>query len=411
MTTSTKEIPKTGSNMYVAPYQAKENRLVKNSILVDLFSDDVDSEKHAHSWNDGVITKRSTCVAEGTKTYTCKTCGDTYEEVIPVDKNTHVAIAVLSAKAATCTATGLTEGKQCNDCKTVLTAQKTIPALSHSFGNWTTTKVATVVATGVQTRTCSRCGQKETRVLAKLPSSGSLNATNFPLKVKQSATLKINGMAAGDRVASWKSANTTIATVDGNGKVTGKKKGNTTITATLASGRVLTATVKVQTGNVKTTGITVNTRNVTLSQNQSFQLTFVVAPFTSKDKLSYKTANKKIATVSGNGKITAKKAGKTTITVKSGKKSVKVTVNVIGVKTTGLSVNTTQLNLKVKKKAIIKAYVTPKNSSEKVTYKSSNKKIATVDAKGKVTAKKAGIATITVTSGSKSVKVNVTVTK
>ena len=46
MTTSTKEIPKTGSNMYVAPYQAKENRLVKNSILVDLFSDDVDAEQN-----------------------------------------------------------------------------------------------------------------------------------------------------------------------------------------------------------------------------------------------------------------------------------------------------------------------------------------------------------------------------
>ena len=408
-------------------------------------------DTHVHSYVSAITTP-ATCVDKGIRTYTCK-CGDSYTEEIPVDKNNHknvitlpakeatctkagltagskceacntiitkqievpvkghANIVTLPAKAATCTATGLTEGKQCNDCKTVLTAQKTIPALGHSFENWTITKAATVVATGVQTRTCSRCGHKETRAIAKLPSSGSLNATNFPLKVKQSATLKINGMAAGDRVVSWKSGNTAFATVDANGKITGKKKGNTTITATLASGRVLTATVKVQTAAVKTTGITVNTRNVTLAQNQSFQLASVVAPFTSKDKLSYKTANKKIATVSGNGKITAKKAGKTTITVKSGKKSVKVTVNVIGVKTTGLSVNATQLNLKVKKKATIKANVTPKNTSEKVTYKTSNKKVATVDAKGKVTAKKAGTATITVTSGSKSVKVTVTVTK
>ena len=364
-----------------------------------------------HTYDAGKITKKPTCTTAGIKTYTCTKCGDTQTETIPVDKNAHTNIVTSSAKAATCTSTGLSEGRKCSACGTVLQAQTTIKALGHSYGNWTTTKAATVVAAGVQTRTCTRCGHQETRTLAKLASSGTLNVANFPLKVKQSANLKVNGMAAGDRVASWKSANTTIATVDGNGKVIGKKKGNTTITATLASGRALTATVKVQTAAVKTTGITVNSKKVTLSQNQSFQLVSVIAPFTSKEKLSYKTSNKKVATVSGNGKITAKKAGKATITVKSGKKSVKVTVNVIGVKTTGISVNTTQLNLKVKKKATIKAYVTPKNSSEKVTYKSSNKKIVTVDVKGKVTAKKAGTATITVTSGSKSVKVTVNVTK
>ncbi len=217
-------------------------------------------------------------------------------------------------------------------------------------------------------------------------------------------------MAAGDYVASWNTSNAKVVTVN-NGKLTGKKKGTATVTATLASGRVLTATVKVQTGNVKTTGIVVNTRQIALVQGDIFQLVSSITPFTSKDKLSYKTSNKKVATVSKNGKITAKKAGKATITVKAGKKSVKVKVTVVGVKTTDIRVNTTQLNLKVKKKATIKTYLTPKNTSEKVTYKTSNKKIATVDKKGKVTAKKAGTATITVKSGSKSVKVNVTVTK
>ena len=355
--------------------------------------------------------KEATCTENGnTAEIICSVCKKTLQEKETIPATGHKEV-VVKGKAATCTATGLTDGKKCSVCNKVTVPQTTIPALGHSYGNWSVTKAATTTAEGVETRTCTRCGSKETRTIAKIPSAGTLNATNFPLKVKQSATLKVNNMAAGDRVVSWKSANVKIATVNGAGKVTGKKKGNTTITATLASGRVLTATVKVQTAAVKTTGITVNTRNVTLSQNQSFQLVSVIAPFTSKDKLSYKTSNKKVATVSKNGKITAKKAGKTTITVKAGKKSVKVTVNVIGVKTTGISVNTTQLNLKVKKKATIKAYVTPKNSSEKVTYKSSNKKIATVDAKGKVTAKKAGTATITVTSGSKSVKVNVTVTK
>ena len=54
----------------------------------------------------------------------------------------------------------------------------------------------------------------------------------------------------------------------------------------------------------------------------------MIAPITTKDKASYKTVNKKIAAVAKNGKITAKKAGKTTITVKVGKKTKKVKVTV-----------------------------------------------------------------------------------
>ena len=361
---------------------------------------------HKHSYTSAV-TKAPTCTTAGVRTYTCTAGDDSYTESIPA---TGHKLTTLPAKAATCTATGLTEGQKCSVCGTVTVSQQTTPVLGHAMGNWVTTQAPTALADGVQTRTCSRCGYAETAAITRLAATGSLNATNVPLKVKQSATLTVKDMAAGDYVASWTSSDTKIVTVN-NGKITGKKKGTAKVTATLASGRVLTATIKVQTGNVKTTGITVNTRKIALVQGDVFQLVSSITPFTSKDKLSYKTSNKKVATVSKNGKITAKKAGKATITVKAGKKSVKVTVYVAGVKTTDLSVNTTQLNLKVKKKATIKAYVTPKNTSETVTYKTSNKKVATVDKKGKVTARKAGTATITVTSGSKSVKVNVAVTK
>lgn len=403
---------------------------------------------HNHEYTSA-ITKAPTCTTAGVRTYTCKDGDDSYIESIPATGHKLTTIAgkaatcteagltegqkcsvcgtvtkaqqtipatghkltTIAGKAATCAEAGLTEGQKCSVCGTVTKAQQTIPALGHSMTGWTTTQEPTVLAEGVSTRTCQRCGYTEQTAIARLAATGDLNATNFPLKVKQSATLRVNNMAAGDSVASWTSSNTKIVTVDGNGKVTGKKKGTATVTATLASGRVLKATVKVQTGNVKTSAIAVNTKNVSLSQGQTFQLTSTIAPFTSKDKLSYKTSNKKVATVSKNGKITAKKAGKATITVKAGKKSVKVKVTVVGVKTTDLSVNATQLNLKVKKKATLKAYVTPKNSSEQVTYKTSNKKVATVDKKGKVTAKKAGTATITVKSGSKSVKVTVVVAK
>lgn len=73
-----------------------------------------------------------------------------------------------------------------------------------------------------------------------------------------------------------------------------------------------------------------------------------------------------------------------------------------------LKVSKTSLNIKVGKKAAIKATTTPK---AKITYTSSNKKVATVSAKGVVTGKKAGKATITVKANGKTVKVKVTVKK
>ena len=139
--------------------------------------------------------------------------------------------------------------------------------------------------------------------------------------------------------------------------------------------------------------------------------------------VSWTSSNKKVATVSGSGKIKAlKKAGKTTITVKlASGKTAKFTVKVqkadvatkavtVINKATGKKVSGT-VSLKRKKKLSLAATVAPLTSKQKVTYSTSNKKIATVNAKGVVTAKKKGTVTITVKSGKKTVRIKVKVTK
>ena len=74
-----------------------------------------------------------------------------------------------AAVPATCTETGLTAGSHCSRCNTVLTAQTEVAALGHSYGDWAVTTdavAATCTATGktaVETKTCSRCGDKQTR--------------------------------------------------------------------------------------------------------------------------------------------------------------------------------------------------------------------------------------------------------
>ncbi|MBR1691675.1 MAG: Ig-like domain-containing protein [Lachnospiraceae bacterium] len=112
--------------------------------------------------------------------------------------------------------------------------------------------------------------------------------------------------------------------------------------------------------------------------------------------------------------MTAKKVGTATITVETklgAKASFKVTVQKKKVVLKSIKVNATKKTLKVKKKFTIVVTKNPLTAQDKVTFKSSNKKVATVSSKGVVTAKKKGKATITVKAGKKTKKVKITVTK
>ena len=110
-------------------------------------------------------------------------------------------------------------------------------------------------------------------------------------------------------------------------------------------------------------------------------------------KLKYKTSNKKIATISKNGIIRAKKKGTVTITAMA---TTKVTVGKV-VKTLKFKEGTKKTVTAGKKFTLHPTYSPKKASTKAVTFKSSNKKVATVTSKGKVTAKKAGKVTITAT--------------
>ena len=129
------------------------------------------------------------------------------------------------------------------------------------------------------------------------------------------------------------------------------------------------------------------------------QLYPVISPITTTDKVTYTSSNKKVATVSGKGLITAKKSGTAKITVKSGKKKYTVTVKVAKAAPKGMTGVPASKSLKKKKSFTIKAKLTPAGAEAKITYKSSNTKVATVNSKGKVTAKGSGTAVITVKAG------------
>lgn len=126
----------------------------------------------------------------------------------------------------------------------------------------------------------------------------------------------------------------------------------------------------------------------------------------------WKSSNSKVVKVDARtGKLTALKKGSAVITVTSwrgAKASCKVTVQKGQVKTKKLTLKKSVIELKKGKSTTIGFTRTPLTATDKITFKTSSKKVATVNSKGKITAKKKGKATITVRgSGCKAVKVTV----
>ncbi|MFQ7275483.1 MAG: Ig-like domain-containing protein [Blautia sp.] len=370
----------------------------------------VDIDSTEYNWVETIITQ-PTCTEPGLKRRECKEYNIIEEEEIPATGHSFGNNWVVN-KPATCSVAG-ERHQECTVCKAWGQKEAIKPNGQHRLGAWRTTRAATALVTGIQERTCSVCGgAKQTRTIAKLKPTITLNvpqSKTLPVTLKKSFTVKVSGLAKGDSVKSWSSSNKKIVTVTSKGKLSARKTGTVKITVTLRSGKTAWFKVKVQKSAVKTSKITGISKKITLNKGKRYTLKPVLTPVTTLDKVKYSTSNKKVATVNSRGLIVAKGAGRATITVTAGRKKAKIVVTVPKVKTTKITGVKTSLTLKRGKSYRIRAKAYPKNSDEKITYSSSNKKIATVTSKGVIKAVKKGKVTITVKSGRKSVKVKLTV--
>lgn len=236
----------------------------------------------------------------------------------------------------------------------------------------------------------------------------SLSQTTITLDKGKTAALTatVAPENATDKTVIWSSSNEKVATVS-NGTVTAVAKGTATITAK-AGDKTATCTVTVK---VPASKVTLNTKQIYMVKGKSVNVKATVTPSDTTDKTSWSTSNKKVATVK-NGKISARKTGKATITVKAGSKKATVKVNVVSKekKATKVTLNKKKATLKVKKTLALKATMKPSSSTDTLKWTSSNKKVAKVDKFGTVTAVKKGKATITVkTSGGKKATCKITV--
>ena len=216
-----------------------------------------------------------------------------------------------------------------------------------------------------------------------------LNATSGTLYTqdKTSTTLKATTNLEG--TVTWKSSNTKVATVDSKGVVTAKAAGTANITATLGG---KTATYKVTVKNA----MTINKTAVTVYAGGTPAKYTLKATSALGGTVKYATNNQNVATVDSKGVVTAKKAGTAVITATAGK--CKVTCKVT-VKNPGIAVKAAASTIYTKGQTATKITVTKIGVSGNAKFTTSDRRIATVDSRGVVRARKAGNARIIVQVG------------
>jgi uncharacterized protein YjdB len=209
----------------------------------------------------------------------------------------------------------------------------------------------------------------------------------------------------------WESSAPEIASVDENGTVTALKAGKATITCTAKDGSGVQASCRITVEDTTVTELRLSKSDVIVTRtskkpNPTLKLkaSKVLPKEAVTKKVTWKSSNPKVVHVDPEtGVVTGLKAGKATITCKAADGSKvkavcritvedkRVTAITLNKKTATLKAGKT-LQLKIKK-------ITPKDAvNQKVKWKSSNKKVATVDKNGKVTAVKAGTCKITCTA-------------
>ena len=231
------------------------------------------------------------------------------------------------------------------------------------------------------------------------------------LKKGESVTLSVNFTPenATDRTIKWTSEDKKKAMVDENGKVTAVAAGKIKITATSHNGKKAICTVTVTETDVAVKEVVLDKTELEIKAGKTYTLTPIIKPENASNKaVIWVSSDETIAKVDEEGKVSALKEGKTTITVvtKDGEKKAQCVVTVKKADPK-ISLEKNEVTMEVGESLTLK--ITKDSSVKEVTWKSSDKDKATVDKEGKVTAKAEGKVTISVTAEEETVECKVTI--
>ncbi|WP_123039251.1 Ig-like domain-containing protein [Cohnella candidum] len=260
----------------------------------------------------------------------------------------------------------------------------------------------TAVAPGKTVITAKSANGKKAAATIIVPvpvESVALGKTDLTIDINKTAKLAavVTPKNATDKTASWSSDNEAVATVSKAGVVSALAVGEANITVTTTDG-AKTASIKIKVIQ-PVTGLTMD-KTKTLKVSETFKLEVTIGPENATvTSLTYTSSKSSVVTVDADGSVTAVAPGKAVITVKAHNGKTAVMTITVPVSVNGVTMNKTELTLKTGKTAQLAAVISPTNATVKtVVWTSSDTSIATVNAKGLVTAAGSGTATITATT-------------
>ena len=205
---------------------------------------------------------------------------------------------------------------------------------------------------------------------------------------------------AEDKNVRWSSSNTKVATVSSSGVIKAAGNGTCKITATTTDGTNLSASFNI-TVNIKATKMTLDKTKIELTTGKETEkITSSIEPSIANKAVKYTSSNTSIATVSSDGVVTAVGSGTCRIiaTTTDGSKLTASCDVTVDIKTTGMKLDKTNYTFNKAETIKINPVITPSKASKKLTWTSSNTKVAIVSSDGKVTPVGKGTCKITATT-------------
>ncbi len=226
-----------------------------------------------------------------------------------------------------------------------------------------------------------------------------LNVTAMTLIPGQfgALTAYVYPTTAANQLVTWSSSNTSVATVDDAGHVTGVKAGKAVITVTTKDGgKTATCEVTVQNDPVNVSGLTLNRTSITLDAGQNVQLVGSVTPSNATNpNLEWSSDNPSVAIVNPGGFVIAVNPGTARISAVSHNGHAAVCLVTVTRKVKSISINGAK-TMTAKTSTLLTAEISPSNAEYKdINWSSSNTSIATVGNDGVVKAISTGSVTIT----------------
>lgn len=249
------------------------------------------------------------------------------------------------------------------------------------------------------------------------PSSHTLTMINATVQLSATVRDQNNNRMTGPLDITWTSSNTAVAPVNTNGLVRALANGTAQITARLGNA---SGTASITVAEPVPTRVTVSPTPHTLEAiGATVQLSATVRDqrnnVMSGQPITWSSGDEAVATVSGDGLVTAVGNGMTEITAKSGNPSGTASITVaqapaaIVIEVDAEATTLTEIDQTLQLMASVSDANDHPIADPDITWSSSDESVATVDEDGLVTAVSNGMADITATSGDVSQRVTITV--